>query len=100
MGWFSRSEPAPPPVALPSLPGADAASFADLRRRVDGLEDDLAELHKRYRRLLGSVTKSEALARAAEDAGPAGGPATAPGRRPAGLSGALTPAARAQLMGG
>jgi hypothetical protein len=79
----------------------DAAAVAELRRRLDGVEDDLAELHKRYRRLLGSVTKSEALARAAEEAGPADGPAAAPHRtRPAGLSGALTPAARAQLMGG
>jgi len=96
MGWFSRETPAP----TPPEPGVGVSSFAELRRRVDGLEDDLAELHKRYRRLLGSVTKSEALAREAGAAAPADGAAAVPVRRPAGLSGTLTPAARAQLMGG
>jgi hypothetical protein len=100
MGWFSRRVDAAPPT--PPEPGVSASALAEVRRRVDGLEDDLAELHKRYRRLLGSVTKSEALAREAEAAAPADGAAAAPVRRPAGLTGALTPAARAQLraMGG
>jgi len=97
MGWFSRT-PAAPPLPPAELP-RDLA-LQEVRSRLDLLEDDLAELHKRYRRLLGSVTKSEALAREAGAAAPGDGAAAVHARRPPGLVGALTPAARAQLMGG
>jgi len=73
MGWFSRTVPSPPPGEGEGL----EAKLREALARITSLEDDLADLHARYRSLRGFEARAKRTerddARADSHGEPSGG---------------------------